>query len=407
MKNEKKEKLFDIVSMFFSIIIAGSLFSGLGRLISGIGLYAGIVDGFFISYAIYISIYLLKIPFLERIKLQKYSILNSIIIGFLVGGIPGLILHNKLIFFTSGLSSSLLCLSFDLLEKYAGKKAGNQIKLLSFYLLAGLTAGFIGNFIFNISVEINLLQSINIKIILLGALYGAIWGGLIILGIKLSVLYLKPLIKLIISPIILSSLHGIAIAIGTGLFGIIIETITYTNINFDMTATGATSLSRAITLSFLRDAGFGLFFGFLFTIFHNIISSKKIENPLYIFSGMLAGFLSIYIVNKFFLFALSPIDGLLLGLGIGIGVFVSNIKEIDEKKKRVWALMLSPAFGFLALIISMLLKGSSKDQSFFYILGFGILGAIYGFIIIILKFVCDYYLETDSVRAHKLYKKHL
>ncbi|MDD5772252.1 MAG: hypothetical protein PHX78_02140 [bacterium] len=403
MENEKKENFFDIVSIFVSIIIAGSIFSGLGRLISGIELYSGILDGFFISSAIFLSIFLTKIPFLERSKICQYPVLNSIIIGFFIGGIPGIILNNKLIFYTSGLSSSLLCFSFAFLEKYFAKKPGELIKMLFFYLLAGSAAGFIGNFVFNASVEISLLQSTNITIILTGALYGAIWGGLIIMGTKLSISYLKPLIKHIIPPVLVSAMHGIFIAIGTGLFGAIIETITYTNTNFDMTATGATSLSQAITLSFLRDAGFGLCFGFLFTILHNIITYKKIENPLFVISGAIAGFLAPGFVRNYFSFVLFPMDGLLLGIGIGLGVLVSNIIAIDENKKRILTLILSPAFGFLALLISALLNVTSKNQTFFYLLGYGILGAIYGLIIIFFKFVCDYYLETDPEETDPLY----
>lgn len=406
MEKEKKEVLFDIVSTFVSIITAGSLFSGLGRSISGIKIYTGIIDGFFISLAVYISYFLPVFLFSERSIIRKYSIINSLIIGFLAGGIPGIILHEEITFLTSVLNGILFCLSFAFIERYSEEKAINIINTLFYYLLSGLIIGLINGIVFGICFELKFMESINIKVVTSGALYGAFWGALMILGMKLSLIYFKPIIKLIIPPVLLSALHGMVIALGVGIFGIIVETITYTNTNFDMTSTGAKSLSHAISLSFSRDAGFGLLFGFIFTIFHNIISSEKIENPLYIISGGLAGFLAPKIVQNFFLFVLSPMDGLLLGTGIGLGVFISSFKENNEKRKRVRALILSPSFGFLALLISAFLKGTAKDQTFFYLLGFGILGAIYGFLIIFFKFVCDYYLETDSIKSDKIYTKY-
>ncbi|MEW6088808.1 MAG: hypothetical protein AB1498_10955 [bacterium] len=400
MENEKKH-LLDLISSFICIIAAGSVLSGLGRVISGVKLYSGIIDGFFISLTIYLSLFLPKIPFFGRVKIQHYYLLNTLIIGFVIGGIPGIILHDKFTFFASGFDSSLLCISFVMIESIE-EKVINKAKLLFYYLLAGMTAGFIGNFIFNVLVEIKLLQSVDFKIVFLGAFYGAIWGGLIIVGIKLSLQYLKPLIRLCISPILLSALHGIVIAIGTGMFGIIVETITFTNTNFDLTATGATSLSQAITLSFIRDATFGLCFGFIFTLIPKLIPIKKLENLLLLVSGAIAGFLSPMFVQNFFLFVLSPIDGLLLGATVGFGILLSDIREEDKKKKRIWTLIFSPSFGFIALIISAFLKDPSKEKPFFYLLGFGILGVIYGFIITFFKFVCDYYLEEDQGEPPKI-----
>ncbi|MFH1287762.1 MAG: hypothetical protein ABII25_03590 [bacterium] len=204
----KKEHVFNLISLFLSIIIAGSLFSGLGRFISGANLLTGITDGFFISLAVFFSLYLSTIPFFNRFKLPQYSIISFLIIGFFIGGIPGIIVNDKLVFFTSGISGGLFCLPFVRAEKH-----------LAFYLLAGMVLGFLSYSISNVSVGLSLLNSINIKIIFLGALYGAIWGGLIILGIKLSMLYLKPLIKIIIPHVLISLFYGLAIAGVVGFAG--------------------------------------------------------------------------------------------------------------------------------------------------------------------------------------------
>lgn len=241
MKSEKTEQLFNLISLFLSVTIAGSLLSGLGRFISGANFLTGVTDGFFISLAIYLSFYLSTIPFFNRLKFPQYSIISSLLIGFFIGGIPGIIAGDKLVFFTLGISGSLFCLPFVPAEKH-----------LTFYLLSGIILGSLSHSISNICVELRLLNSINIKIVFFGALYGAIWGGLIIFGIRLSTLYLKPLIKTVIPHVLISLFYGLAIA-------------------------GA---------------------------------------------AWLAGFLASKIVPKFPISALSPLDGLLLVIGIGFIIAV-------------------------------------------------------------------------------------
>lgn len=175
------------MSNFIGIIIAGSLSSGIGRFISGADFLTGVTDGFFISLAICIVSYL-------RAKFPRYTIVGSLIIGFLVGGIPGIIAGDKLVFFTSAISGSLLCLSFIVAKSQ-----------LLFYLSAGMISGFLSHFISNVCIGFILLNSIDIKIILFEALYGAIWGGLIISAIKLST-------KKAINNVLIYLFYGLAIA---------------------------------------------------------------------------------------------------------------------------------------------------------------------------------------------------
>lgn len=176
-----------MISSFLGIIIAGSLSSGIGRFISGADFLTGVTDGVFISLAICIVSYL-------RTKFSQYTIIGSLIIGFFVGGIPGIIAGDKLVFFTSAISGGLLCLSFIL--------AKNQLLL---YLSAGMISGFLSHLISNVCIGLVLLNSINIRIIFFEALYGAIWGGLIILGIKLST-------KRVINNVLIYLFYGLAIA---------------------------------------------------------------------------------------------------------------------------------------------------------------------------------------------------
>lgn len=168
------------------IIIAGSLLSGLGRFISGADFLTGVTDGFFISLAICIVSYL-------RAKFPRYTIVGSLIIGFFVGGIPGIIAGDKLVFFTSAISGSLLCMFFILAKEQ-----------LVFYILAGMVSGFLSHLISNVCIGLVLLNSISVKIVLLEALYGAIWGGLIVSGIKLST-------KRAINNVLIYLFYGLAI----------------------------------------------------------------------------------------------------------------------------------------------------------------------------------------------------